>query len=135
MRGNRMGGRHHHPHRPLGEAEEFDDADGDPAGDDDAPGQHETDLRASTSHRTVAAPLVEADGDGPQLPAQLNEPVTGALGLEVVACLGQRQAGCLAQLFDHGARESRRGVDAGPDRSAAQYTSNAVGSLSVSSAR
>ena len=50
----------------------------------------------------------------------LDQPVARALRLEVVAGLGERQAGRLGQLVDHRRGEAGRGVDAGADRGAAE---------------
>ena len=58
--------------------------------------------------------------DVAQLAGGLDEAVAVGLGLEVVAGLGQRQAGVGGQQFDDALREAGRGVDAGADGGAAQ---------------
>ena len=55
-----------------------------------------------------------------QLAGCLDEAVAVGLGLEVVAGLGQRQAGVLGQQGDHALREAGRGVDARANGGAAQ---------------
>ena len=77
-------------------------------------------LRAGRHPAQVVADLGEADRDGPEHAAELDERVAGALGLEVVAGLGERLAGGLAQLRDDLLGEAGRGVDAGADRGAAE---------------
>ena len=52
--------------------------------------------------------------------AELDEGVAGALGLEVVARLGELLAGGLGEHLDHPGGEPGRGVDAGADGGAAQ---------------
>src|SRR6266568_606181 len=68
----------------------------------------------------VVCDLVQPDGDDAQLAGRLDERVPGALRLEVVARLGQRQAGHLDEARDDRGGEAGRGVDAGTDRGAAQ---------------
>ena len=53
-------------------------------------------------------------------PRQLDERVPGALRLEVVAGLGERQPRRVRELRDHPGREALRGVDAGAHRRTAQ---------------
>ena len=68
----------------------------------------------------VVGDLEEADRHRPQLARCLDEAVLGALRLEVVARLGQRQAGALGQHRDGAVRETGRHVDAGADRGPAE---------------
>ncbi|GAA3047234.1 hypothetical protein GCM10020000_29160 [Streptomyces olivoverticillatus] len=78
-------------------------------------------VRGAGAHPAqIVGDLGEADRDGAQLAAGLHQPVAGALGLEVVAGLGQRQSGGAGDLGDHGAGEAGRGVDAGAHGRAAQ---------------
>ena len=53
-------------------------------------------------------------------PDSLDQAVAVGLRLEVVAGLGQRQPGVLAQQFDDALREAGGGVDAGADGGAAE---------------
>ena len=53
-------------------------------------------------------------------PGKLHERILTALGLEVVACLGERQARLFAQVRNDGLREAGRGVDPGAHRGSAQ---------------
>ena len=76
--------------------------------------------RAGAHPADVVADLGQADRDGAQLAGRLDQPVAGALRLEVVAGLGQRQPGGLGQLGDDRGGEAGRGVDPGADRGAAQ---------------
>ena len=68
----------------------------------------------------VVADLGQPDRDRAQHAAQLDERVAGALGLEVVAGLGELLTGGVVQRLDRGACEPGRGVDAGADGGAAE---------------
>ncbi len=68
----------------------------------------------------VVADLGETDRDRAQLAGQLDEGVLAALGLEVVARLGERQARLLGDVGDHLLGEAVRRVDAGAHGGAAQ---------------
>ena len=68
----------------------------------------------------VVVDLDQADRDRLQHAGELDQRVAGALGLEVVASLGERLPGAVGELGDHGLREPGGRVDAGPDRGAAQ---------------
>ena len=80
----------------------------------------EAGARAGSHPAQVVGDLRQADRDGPQLARQLDEGVPGALRLEVVARLGEGQAGRRCDFGDHPTTEARRRVDAGPDRRAAE---------------
>ncbi|OEI69339.1 ribosomal protein S5 [Curtobacterium sp. ER1/6] len=68
----------------------------------------------------VVVDLREADRDDPEGTGCLDEGVARALGLEVVECLGDRQAGVRREPGDDLLREALRRVDAGADRGAAE---------------
>ena len=53
-------------------------------------------------------------------PLRLDERVARALGGEVVARFGERQAGACGEALDHELGEALRRVDAGADRGAAE---------------
>src|SRR5690606_35403165 len=81
---------------------------------------------AQASSRTGAHPpdvvsdLVKRDGDDPQLAARLHEGVASTLRLEVVARLGERQAGLLPEKRDDAGGEAGGRVDAGSNRRPAE---------------
>ena len=68
----------------------------------------------------VVVDLHEGDRDVAQLAGGFDQAVAVGLGLEVVAGLGQRQAGVGGEQFDDALREAGRGVDAGADGGAAE---------------
>ena len=72
---------------------------------------------------------------GAQRAGQLDQAVAGALRLEVVARLGQRQAGLGGDQRDHLGGEAGRRVDAGADRGAAQRQLGDPGQRRLAAAR
>src|SRR4029077_20683189 len=58
----------------------------------------------------------EADGNGAQLSATLNEPVAVGVGLEMVVGFDKRDRRLSGQYLGHLGAEARMGVDAGTDR-------------------
>ena len=76
--------------------------------------------RSRTHPAQVVGDLVQAHRDGPQRSRRLDQPVPGALGLEMVTRLGQRQPGLPDDVRDHGGGEAGRGIDPGADRGPAQ---------------
>ncbi len=78
--------------------------------------------RARTRRRPpqVVGNFVEGQCDHPQHTGRLDQSVPGRLGLEVVACLRQWQAGGRDQLLDDRRGKARRGVDAGAHSGATQ---------------
>ena len=76
--------------------------------------------RAAGHPAQVVADLDQPDGVRAQHAAQLDERVAAALGLEVVAGLGERLAGRLVEPRDRPLGEPGRRVDAGADGGAAE---------------
>ena len=83
-------------------------------------GDDSANSRARGHPPKIVRDLRQADADGAQLPAGLDDAVPRALCLEMITCLGQRQISLVRDQGDHGLGESHRRIDSGANRGSAK---------------